>query len=195
MKYEHTIMFGKLLTAVLLSVLIPTACAGLGKKETPVEEKVRTEERTEIVFYMLVENPQDPASMIRFRPEAAAAYHLFHISGNAHPDGPAVRLIMFPHNQPGIYQFVYHIGHCRHLNPGMPGKIAHLDTPGLLRVHLIHISHNVKLGKRQVHDASLFEMVRHHGFVYLSHKFDALNNLCSVPVHLFLPLIIFKPNK
>lgn len=81
MKFRCTILSRRLLTAglliILMIILVPAACFGLGKREAPAEERVRTEEQAEIVFYMLVENPQDPASMIRFRPEAAAAYHLF----------------------------------------------------------------------------------------------------------------------
>jgi len=129
MKYGHSIVSRRLLIAVmliiLLLILVPAACFGLGKREAPVEEKVRMEEPTEIVFYMLVENPQDPASMIRFRPEAAAAYHLFQDvkAGNGAVRITSDRKFSLPIGEKEVLDFSGTIGIIRceaELIPAMP---------------------------------------------------------------------------
>jgi len=77
MKTSRITMSRIALTTLTILVLLPAAGWTLGKKEAPGKGEILTEEKREIVFYMLMEDPAGAQVSAGIRPEAGGLYHLY----------------------------------------------------------------------------------------------------------------------
>lgn len=77
MKTSRITMSRITLMTLTILVLLPAAGWTLGKKEAPGKGEILTEEKREIVFYMLMEDPAGAQVSAGIRPEAAGLYHLY----------------------------------------------------------------------------------------------------------------------